>query len=102
MLDADFVVEVDAPTVTNGAGNHADDDAPLNVIDAGDDHGPIPPRGRLLGNDFCRRFAGSLIAEGGAGKTALRLAQLLSPASGTLPGLALRTTEGGSVMRKQD
>jgi len=54
----------------------------LNEWDAGDDTAPIPPRGWLLGNAFCRRFISSLIAEGGTGKTALRLAQLLSLAIG--------------------
>jgi hypothetical protein len=38
--------------------------------------------GWLLGNVFCRRFVSSLIADGGIGKTALRLAQLLSLATG--------------------
>lgn len=60
---------------------HADAQ-PLSVLDAGDDYGPIPPRSWLLGNVFCRRFVSSLIAPGGVGKTALRLAQLLSLATG--------------------
>lgn len=47
----------------------ADVDAPL-------------PRGWLLGNVFCRRFASSLLADGGVGKTAVRIAQLLSLACG--------------------
>ena len=50
----------------------------LGEWDAGDDDTPIPPRGWLLGNIFCRRFISSVIAEGGVGKSALRLAQLLS------------------------
>jgi hypothetical protein len=57
-------------------------DQPLGERDAGDDYGPVPPRGWLLGTVFCRRFVSSLIAEGGAGKTTLRLAQLLSLATG--------------------
>jgi hypothetical protein len=56
--------------------------APLGEWDAGDDDRPIPPRGRLLGNIFCRRCVSSVIADGGTGKTALRLAQLLSLATG--------------------
>jgi hypothetical protein len=54
---------------------------PLGEWDGGDDLGPIPPRGWLLGNVFCRRFVSSLIADGGVGKTAVRLAQYLSAAT---------------------
>ena len=54
----------------------------LGEIDAGDDNENIPPRGWLLGNVFCRRFVSSLIAYGGVGKTALRIAQLLALATG--------------------
>lgn len=55
----------------------------LRLWDAGaDDYTTIPPRGWLLGNTFCRRFLSSLIADGGVGKTALRLAQLVSLAIG--------------------
>ncbi|WP_051677320.1 AAA family ATPase [Bradyrhizobium sp. URHD0069] len=55
---------------------------PLGEWDAGDDTTEIPPRGWLLGNIFCRRFISSVIADGGTGKSALRLAQLLSLAIG--------------------
>jgi hypothetical protein len=55
---------------------------PLGEWDAGTDTADIPPRGWLLGNIFCRRFISSVIAEGGVGKTALRLLQLLSLAIG--------------------
>jgi hypothetical protein len=54
----------------------------LGEWDAGDDDRPIPPRGWLLGNVFCRRCVCSVIADGGTGKTALRMAQLLSLATG--------------------
>jgi hypothetical protein len=57
-------------------------DSGLAEWDAGDDTGPIPPRGWLLGNTFCRRFISSLHAAGGTGKTALRIAQGLSLATG--------------------
>jgi AAA domain len=53
----------------------------LNEWDAGDDTDPIPPRGWLLGNVFCRRFPSSLIGDGGTGKSALRYAQALSLAT---------------------
>jgi hypothetical protein len=54
----------------------------LGAWDAGDDTTAVPPRGWLLGNIFCRCFVSSVIAEGGVGKSALRLAQLLSLAIG--------------------
>lgn len=50
---------------------------PFEWWDAGEDDRPIPPRGWLLGNSFCRRFVSSLIADGGVGKTAVRYAQYL-------------------------
>jgi hypothetical protein len=50
--------------------------------DAGDDVNLPPPRQWLLGNSFCRRFISSLLADGGVGKTALRLAQMIALASG--------------------
>ena len=55
---------------------------PLGIWDAGDDDYAIPPRGWLLGTVFCRRFLSSLVADGGTGKTALRIAQLVSLAIG--------------------
>jgi AAA domain len=54
----------------------------LGEWDAGDDIATPPPRGWLLGNIFARKFMASLLADGGVGKTALRLAQLLSCAIG--------------------
>jgi hypothetical protein len=53
----------------------------LGEWDAGADEEPIPPRGWLLGNTFCRGFLSSLIGDGGIGKTALRITQLLSLAT---------------------
>jgi hypothetical protein len=62
------------------------DDPPLDLLgirDAGDiEYEKVPPRGWLLGNQFCRGFLSSLLAAGGTGKTALRVAQLMSLASG--------------------
>jgi hypothetical protein len=55
---------------------------PLGIWDAGDDDYEIEPRGWLLGNILCRKFLSSLIADGGVGKTALRIAQLISLAIG--------------------
>jgi hypothetical protein len=53
------------------------------VHDAGDiEIAKIPPREWLLGVTFCRRFLSGVIAEGGAGKTAVRYAQFLALASG--------------------
>jgi RecA-family ATPase len=54
----------------------------LGIWDAGDDDYVIPPRGWLLGTSFCRRFLSSLVGDGGTGKTALRIAQLISLAIG--------------------
>src|SRR5262245_1346889 len=34
-----------------------------------------PPRGWLLGNSLCRRFVSSVLADGGTGKSALRILQ---------------------------
>lgn len=62
---------------------NAEDNSPdLGIWDAGGDDYDIPPRGWLLGTAFCRRFLSSLIADGGVGKTALRVAQLTSLAIG--------------------
>ena len=60
----------------------AGSDNPLGIWDAGDDDFVIPPHGWLLGNVFCRRFLPSLLADGGVGKIALRIAQLISLAIG--------------------
>jgi RecA-family ATPase len=50
----------------------------LGEWDAGDDTEAPPPRAWLLGNIFCRMFLSSLLVDGGVGKTAARIAQLLS------------------------
>jgi hypothetical protein len=65
-------------------GHHQPTDGPpgLGEWDVGDDTSTPPPRGWLLGNIFCRMFMSSLLADGGVGKTALRIAQLLSLAIG--------------------
>jgi hypothetical protein len=54
----------------------------LGEWDAGDEPGTIPPRQWLLGNQFCRSFISSIVAAGGAGKSALRLLQFISMAIG--------------------
>jgi hypothetical protein len=50
--------------------------------DAGDDIELPRPRSWLLGNQFCRRFLAGIVAPGGTGKSALRVAQSLSLATG--------------------
>lgn len=55
---------------------------PLEVWDAGEDPGAIPPRQWLLGNQFCRGYLSSIVAAGGVGKTSLRLLQYMSMATG--------------------
>jgi AAA domain len=60
------------------------DDEPgeLGDWDAGDDPGFIPPRQWLLANQFCLGFISSIVAAGGTGKSALRLLQYISLATG--------------------
>ena len=54
----------------------------LEIFDAGDEDGKIPPRQWLLGTVFCRGTLSGLISAGAAGKTTFRILQLLSLASG--------------------
>jgi hypothetical protein len=86
------------PPGTNGrAGEHhstdGDQSGALGIWDAGDDDYNIPPREWLLGNTFCKKFLSSLIADGGVGKTALRIAQIGSLATG-------RSITGEHVFRR--
>jgi hypothetical protein len=60
-------------------GQHANS---LGEWDAGNAPGAISPRQWLLGNQFCRSFISSIVAAGGTGKTALRLLQFISLATG--------------------
>jgi hypothetical protein len=62
-------------------GRDADDDS-LGERDIGADDSPIPPRPWLLGSIFCLDYFSSLLGEGGVGKTAVRLLQWLSVATG--------------------
>lgn len=69
-----------ADEIENGA---KPEHEPIQIYDAGDiEIAKIPPRGWLLGAAFCRKFISGLIAEGGAGKTAIRYVQYLAAASG--------------------
>jgi DNA polymerase I-like protein with 3'-5' exonuclease and polymerase domains len=52
----------------------------LNIRDASQIKMP-PPRGLLLGGQFCRKFLSGLVAPGAVGKTSLRIAQALSLAT---------------------
>jgi RecA-family ATPase len=54
----------------------------LGAFDAGDDVDLPPPRQWLLDSQFCRRFLSGIIAPGSTGKSALRLAQCISLATG--------------------
>jgi hypothetical protein len=65
-------VDVPAPATSTG----------LMEWDAGDFTDLPPPREWLLGNQFCRRFLSGLLAPGATGKTALRMLQYLSLATG--------------------
>ena len=73
----DFEIEAEAG---EPARQGADD--PLGIWNAGWDEYDIPPREWLLGTVFCKGFLSSLLADGGVGKTALRVAQILSLATG--------------------
>jgi hypothetical protein len=69
------------------AGEQADESktnaaSDLDVRDAGDDTKPPPPRRWLTANQFCRRFLSGLLGPGATGKTALRVLQYLSLATG--------------------
>jgi hypothetical protein len=55
---------------------------PILEWDAGLDDGFIEPRQWLLGNTFCRRYVSTVVADGGTGKTALRIAQAIALATG--------------------
>ncbi|MCZ8546318.1 helicase RepA family protein [Mesorhizobium qingshengii] len=76
--EANLRERIDGTRQTGGRGR----ETILGEWDAGDDTNPVPPRQWLLGNVFCRRFVSSLIADGGTGKTALRVAQALALATG--------------------
>jgi hypothetical protein len=65
----------------------------LGIWNAGLDDYVIPPREWLLGNIFCKGFLSSLLADGGVGKTALRIAQILSLVTG-------RSLTGQHVFRR--
>ncbi len=54
----------------------------LEEWDAGEDIGLPPPRGWLLGNQFCRKFLSGLLAPGATGKSAVRLLQFMALATG--------------------
>ena len=54
----------------------------LELFDVGDEDGNIPPREWLLGATYCRGNLSGLISAGAGGKTTVRIAQLLSAASG--------------------
>ena len=73
----------DLPPKPNGKHSREDakPDTNLGEWDAGEDDRPIPPRGWLLGNIFCRQFASSLLGSGGTGKTTLRYHQYMSLAT---------------------
>ena len=58
------------------------DSSPILEWDAGLDDGLIEPRQWLLGNTFCRRYVSTVVADGGTGKTALRIAQAIALATG--------------------
>ena len=54
----------------------------VELWNMGEDHTLPPPREWLLGRTFCRRFVSGLAASGGTGKTAVRIVQTMSVATG--------------------
>jgi hypothetical protein len=60
------------------------DQSPNQILewDAGLDEGLIEPRQWLLGNTHCRRYVSTIVADGGTGKTALRIAEAIALATG--------------------
>jgi hypothetical protein len=56
--------------------------AALKEWDAGERNQKPPPRGWLLGNQFCRGFLSGLLAAGATGKSAVRKLQYFSLATG--------------------
>jgi RecA-family ATPase len=80
-----YDIKKDAPPPPTGKPNNPSIAPPVPSLgewDAGDRTGPIPPRGWLLGNHFCRKAVSALIAPGGTGKTAVRMVQYLALATG--------------------
>jgi AAA domain len=75
-------VDAEKARKANGFDNERSPEADLGERDAGDDVDPPPPRRWLLGNQFCRKFLSGLVAPGSTGKSALRLLQCLSLATG--------------------
>ncbi len=61
----------------------ADPLAALGIWNAGtDDYSTVPPREWLLGTTFCRGFLSQILADGGIGKTSLRITQIASCTTG--------------------
>ena len=56
--------------------------ADLEARDVGNDTEKPPPRRWLMANQFCRRFLSGLVAPGSTGKSALRMLQCVSLATG--------------------
>jgi RecA-family ATPase len=77
--DPDYTVHKDEPQDADGAQfEDHQQTASLHEWDAGEDTAPIPPRGWLLADQFCRKFVSALVAAGATGKSALRLLQYLA------------------------
>jgi hypothetical protein len=78
----DFPLIRDAGEKPRSKARSEEPPAELDVRDAGDDTEPPPPRRWLAANQFCRRFLSGLLGPGATGKTALRVLQYLSLATG--------------------
>jgi hypothetical protein len=80
-LEQAHAIGADHANFENSPDEDADDNG-LCEINIAADKTPIPPRQWLLGSIFCLGYLSSLIGEGGVGKTAVRLLQWLSVATG--------------------
>jgi hypothetical protein len=79
----------------------ADDIIDLNPVNFGQlrvSAAELKPRGWVLGNWMCRQFISSILADGGGGKTALRIAAALAITTGRKDILGLHVFERVSVL----
>jgi RecA-family ATPase len=74
--------EFDAKVRDLDAAHEREGTPELEIFDVGDEDGAIRPRQWLLSASFCRAILSGLIGAGAAGKTTIRILQLLSLASG--------------------
>ena len=77
-----FTSQIFVPNKKLGDSGRERNTAGLGEWNAALDIDKPPPRGWLLGSSFCRKFISSLLADGGTGKSALRILQALALVTG--------------------